>query len=47
MSFNFLKQSSANGTAKIYLTHTEIPWLIMIYTAEAKIENHLIRYEPV
>ena len=44
MSFNFLKQSSfANGTVKFYLTHTEIPWLAIIYTAEGKIKNHLIR----
>ena len=48
MSFNFLKQSSsANGTVKFYPTHTEIPWLVIIYNAEAKIENHLIRKRSV
>ena len=48
MSFNFLKQSSsANGTVKFYPTHTEIPWLVIIYTAEAKIENHLIRKRSI
>ena len=46
--FNFLKQSSsANGTVKFYPTHTEIPWLVIIYNAEAKIENHLIRKRSV